>query len=64
MVPILVRMMLGLSLQGIGTTTFGYCAPFDLIHPRLHANCRGLDDDIRSPHMLNQDHPLLQILGL
>ena len=28
MIPILVGMMLGLFLQGIGTTTFGYYAPF------------------------------------
>lgn len=28
MIPILVGMMLGLILQGIGTTTFGYYAPF------------------------------------
>ncbi|KAE8162633.1 major facilitator superfamily domain-containing protein [Aspergillus tamarii] len=28
MIPILVGMMLGLLLQGIGTTTFGYYAPF------------------------------------
>lgn len=28
MIPILVGMMLGLFLQGIGTSTFGYYAPF------------------------------------
>lgn len=28
MIPILVGMMIGLFLQGIGTTTFGYYAPF------------------------------------
>ncbi|KIW65177.1 hypothetical protein PV04_07458 [Phialophora macrospora] len=28
MIPILVGMMLGLFLQGLGTTTFGYYAPF------------------------------------
>jgi MFS family permease len=28
MIPILAGMMLGLFLQGIGTTTFGYYAPF------------------------------------
>ena len=28
MIPILLGMMLGLFIQGIGTTTFGYYAPF------------------------------------
>ncbi|KAL4785308.1 major facilitator superfamily domain-containing protein [Aspergillus varians] len=31
MIPILVGMMLGLFLQGIGTTTFGYYAPFMIV---------------------------------
>jgi hypothetical protein len=31
MIPILVGMMLGLFLQGIGTTTIGYFAPFMLL---------------------------------
>ncbi|KAJ5851834.1 Major facilitator superfamily domain general substrate transporter [Penicillium soppii] len=42
MIPILVGMMLGLFLQGIGTTTFGYYAPFMILGSMIMPVAAGL----------------------
>ena len=39
-------------------------SPLHDLRLRLHANCRGLDDNVRSTHIASPDHPLFRIRRL